>query len=91
MANLKKAHEDIKRTLRITDKTDLINTTVLSALACLVDEIANLREGVMYLCDNMFKEDYDLCNVLPENQVKEFEQKVAEIHNKMKAKKAVDL
>ena len=81
-----KVKADIAHALNIGDKGVRMDI-VLSTLDYLVDEIADIKADVSDLNAARYAGEYDIRDVLPEAQAKEFETKIAEIHQKMELRK----
>ena len=81
-----KVKADIAHALNIGDKGVRMDI-VLRTLDYLVDEIADIKADISDLNAATYAADYELSDVLPEAQAKEFETKIAEIHQKMELRK----
>ncbi len=81
-----KIKADIAHALNIGDKGVRMDI-VLRTLDYLVDEIADIKADISDLNAAKYAGDYELSDVLPEAEAKEFENKIAEIHQKMELRK----
>ena len=84
---MEKIKQSIAHALNIGDKAVRMDV-VLRTLDYLVDELADIKDDVQDLNAAKYAGDYDIRDVLPENQAKEFETKIAEIHQKMELRKS---